>query len=166
MQLSAQSGSRCDIPSRLHSNHDSGARQPNDDTLTRSLKDMFMLPNQHPIYIIFDVLGERSNVSGIKTPRKRVLQLVKELVDLYILNLHICVTSHPEVDIQDILEPLTSRRVSLHDQRGRKKDIKDYVRFIVYSNSEQSCGDGRTKRNSSSRCSPNELTECKYIDSC
>ena len=132
--LSAQSGSRCDIPSRLHSNHDSGARQPNDDTLTRCLKYMFMLPNQHPIYLIFDTLDERSNVSGITTPRKRVLQLVKEL--LHIPNLHICVTSHPEVDIHDILESLTSRRVSLHDQSGRKKDIEDYVRFIVYSDSE------------------------------
>ena len=35
IQLSAQSGPRCDILSRLHSNHDSGARQPNDDILTR-----------------------------------------------------------------------------------------------------------------------------------
>ena len=98
--------------------HDSGERQPNDDTLTRCLKDMFMLPNQHPIYLIFDAIDERSNVSGVTTPRKRVLHLVKELAGLHIRNLHICVTSHPEVDIQDILEPLTSRRVSLHDQSG------------------------------------------------
>ena len=136
IQLSAQSGPRCDILSRLHSKHDSGARQPNDDILTQCLKDMLTLPDQLPIYLIFDALDECSNMSGIPTPRKRVLQLVEELVELHIPNIHICVTSRPEVDIRDILEPLTSRRVSLHDQSGQKKDIEDYVRSVVYSNSE------------------------------
>ena len=136
MQLSAQSGPRCDILSRLHSNHDSGTRQPNDEILTRCLKKMLTLPDERPIYLIFDALDECSNISGIPTPRKRVLQLVEELVDLHIPNLHICVTSRPEVDIRDVLEPLTSFRVSLHDQSGQKKDIEDYVRSVVYSNSE------------------------------
>ena len=136
IQLSAQSGPRCDILSRLHSKHDSGARQTNDDTLTRCLEEMLTHPGQRPIYLIFDALDECSNVSGIPTPRKRVLQFVKELVDLHIPNLRICVTSRPEVDIRDVLEPLTSRRVSLHDQSGQKKDIEDYVRSVVYSNSE------------------------------
>jgi hypothetical protein len=97
---------------------------------------MLTLPDQPPIYLIFDALDECSKVSGVLTPRKRVLHLVKELVDLHIPNLHICVTSRPEVDIRDVLEPLTSRRVSLHDQSGQKKDIEDYVRSVVYSNSE------------------------------
>jgi hypothetical protein len=136
IQLSAQSGPRCDILSHLHSKHDSGARQPNDDILTRCLEEMLTLPGQRPIYLIFDALDECSNVSGIPTPRKRVLQLVKELVDLHIPNLRICVTSRPEVDIRYVLEPLTSRRVSLHDQSGQKKDIEDFVRSVVYSNSE------------------------------
>jgi hypothetical protein len=136
MQLSAQSGPRCDILSRLHFNHDSGARQPNDDILTRCLKEMLTLLEQRPIYLIFDALDECSNISGIPTPRKRVLQLVKELVDLHIPNLHICVTSRPEVDIRDVLEPLTSRRVCLHDETGQKEDIEKYVRAVVYSDSE------------------------------
>ena len=97
---------------------------------------MLTLPDQHPTYLIIDALDECSNISGISTPQKRVLQLVKELVDLHIPNLRICVTSRPEVDIRDVLEPLTSRRVSLHDQSGQKKDIEDYVRSVVYSNSE------------------------------
>jgi hypothetical protein len=97
---------------------------------------MLKLPDQRPTYLIMDALDECPNVSGIPTSRKRVLQLVKELVDLCIPNLHICVTSRPEVDIRDVLEPLTSRRVSLHDQSGQKKDIEDYVMSVVYSNSE------------------------------
>jgi len=66
-----------------------------------------------------------------------VLQLLNELVKLSLPDLHICVTSRPEIDIRNVLEPLTSRRVSLHDQSGQKKDIADYVRSVVYSDLEQ-----------------------------
>jgi len=61
---------------------------------------------------------------------------LKDLVDLRHPNLHVCVTSRPETDIKDVLEPLTPLWVSLHDQSGQKKDIADYVRSMVYSNSE------------------------------
>ena len=136
IQLSAQSGPRCEILSRLQFNHDSGAQQPSDYNLTLCLKEMLTLPDQRPMYIIFDALDECSDVSGIPTSRERVLQLLKELVDLHIPNLHICVTSRPEVDIRDVLEPLTSRRVCLHDQSGQKEDIEVYVRSVVYSKSK------------------------------
>ena len=135
-QLSSRSDLRCDTLSRLYSDHDNGAQQPSDCTLTRCLKEMLALPDQHPTYLIMDALDECSNISGIPTPRKRVIQLVKELVDLHIPNLHICVLSRPEADIRYAFEPLTSRRMSLHDQSGQKKDIEDYVRSVVYSNSE------------------------------
>ena len=135
-QLSFRSCPRCDILSRLYDDHDDGAQQPNDGTLTQCLIEMLELPDQRPTYLIMDALDECSNVSGIPTSRERVLQLVKELVDLHIPNVHICVTSRPEVDIQGVLEPLTSRRVSLHDQSGQKKDIEEYVRSVVCSNLE------------------------------
>ncbi len=92
--------------------------------------------DQHPIYLIMDALDECSNVSGIPSPRDHVLQLVKELIDLQIPTLRICVTSRPEFDIRDVLDPLTSLKVSLHDQSGQKQDIMDYVRSVVYSDSE------------------------------
>jgi hypothetical protein len=135
-QLSSHSGHRCDILSRLYSEHDDGAQQPNHDILTRCLKEMLTLPDQRPIYLIIDALDECSNTSGIPSDRNQVLQLLKELIDLHLPDLHICVTSRPEVDIRVVLEPLTSRRVSLHDQSGQKKDIEDYVRSIVYSDLE------------------------------
>jgi hypothetical protein len=97
---------------------------------------MLTLPDQRPTYLIIDALDESPNTSGIPSPRERVLQLVKELVELRLPNLRICVTSRPEIDIRDVLEPLTSRRVSLHDQSGQKQDIVDYVKSVVYSNSE------------------------------
>ena len=135
-QLSARSGPRCDILSRYYSDHDDGAQQPSDDTLTQCLKEMLTVPDQLPIYLIMDALDECSDISGIPSPRDQVLQLVKKLVDLDLPKLHICVTSRPEVDIRDVLERLTSSRVSLHDQSGQKKDIEDYVRSVVYSDSE------------------------------
>jgi NACHT domain-containing protein len=131
IQLSSRSDPRCDILSRLYFDHDDGKEQPNDDALKRCLIEMLTLPDQCPTYLVIDALDECSDVSGIPTSRNRVLQLVKELVDLHIPNVHICVTSRP-----DVLEPLTSRQVSLHDQSGQKKDIEDYVRSVVYSESE------------------------------
>jgi NACHT domain len=136
-QLSAGSGPRCDILSELYLAHDEGKNQPSDSTLANCLKKMLTLLDQSPTYLIIDALDESPNTSGIPSPRETVLQLLKELVGLSLPNLHICVTSRPETDVRNILEPLTSRRVSLHDQSGQKNDIADYVRTVVYSDSEQ-----------------------------
>ncbi|KAF8493423.1 hypothetical protein F5888DRAFT_1908675 [Russula emetica] len=135
-QLSTQSSPCCDILSRLYSSHDNGAQQPNDDALKRCLIDMLTIRDRHPIYLIMDALDECPDTSEVPSPRNRILQLLKELADLQIPNLHICVTSRPEFDIRDFLGPLTSRQVSLHDQSGQKQDIADYVRSVVYSDSE------------------------------
>ena len=94
---------------------------------------MLSLPDQGPIYLIMDALDESPTTSGIPSTRERVLQLLKELVKLDLPKLHIFVTSRPEIDIRNAIEPLTSLRVSLHDQTGQKEDIADYVRSIVYS---------------------------------
>ena len=136
-QLSAFSGPRCDILSDVYSAHDRGDNQPSDDILANCLKEMLTLPDQRPTYLIIDALDESPSTSGIPSPRETVLQLLKEFVDLSLPNLHICVTSRPEIDIRNVLEPLASRRVSLHDQSGQTKDIADYIRSIVYSDLEQ-----------------------------
>ena len=135
-QLSARSSPRCDVLSKFYSDHDNGKKQPSDSALTKCLKDMLSLPDQGPIYLIIDALDESPITSGIPSARERVLRLLKELVDLGLPNLHVCVTSRPEIDIRNAIEPLTSLRVSLHDETGQKEDIADYVRSIVYSNSD------------------------------
>ena len=135
-QLSSCSGPRCDILSDLFLDHDEGKNQPSDNALAECLKKMLTLPNQRPTYLIIDALDECPNTPGIPSPRERVLHLLKELVELHLPDLHVCVSSRPEIDIRDVLEPLTSRRVSLHDQSGQKQDIIDYVKSIVYSDLE------------------------------
>jgi len=97
---------------------------------------MLTLPDQRQIYLIIDALDESPNTSGIPSPRESVLQFVKVLVDLRLPNLHICVTSRPEIDVRNVLEPLTTCQISLHRQSGQKKDIEDYIRSVVYSDSE------------------------------
>jgi len=134
-QLSATSDPRCDILSRLYLAHDRGNKQPSDSIFAECLKQMFILPDQRPVYLIMDAIDECPDSSGIPTPREQVLQLIRELVELRLSHLHICVTSRPEVDIQDVLDPLTTLKVSLHDQTGQKEDIADYIRSVVYSDS-------------------------------
>ena len=137
IQLSAPSAPRCDTLSNLYSAHDKGKNQPGDRDLVECLKTMLKLPDERPTYLIIDALDESPNSPGIPSPREKVLQLVEELVELCLPSIHICVTTRPEIDIRNVLEPLTSRRVSLHDQSGQREDIADYVRSVVYSRSEQ-----------------------------
>ncbi|KAI9439440.1 ankyrin repeat-containing domain protein [Lactarius psammicola] len=136
IQLSAQSPPCCDILSRLYSAHDNGEQKPRDSVMVRCLKDMFTIPNLLPVYIILDALDECPNWPGIPSPREQVLALVKELIDLHLPHLHICITSRPEFDIRATLTPLAHHRVSLHDESGQQKDIVDYVNSVVYSDSE------------------------------
>jgi hypothetical protein len=95
------------------------------------------------------------------TPREKVLGLVRDIVNLCLPNLHICVTSRLEIDIQTILEPFTPLHVSLHNQSGQKKDIVDYVSHVVCSDF-LICGDGAMRTGGLlSGHSPKRLTECK-----
>jgi hypothetical protein len=101
---------------------------------------MFIAAGQLPIYLIVDALDESpdtSKVVGTLPSRQKVLEVVKELVQLRLPSLRTCVTSRPEVDIQRALEPLASFKLSLHDQDGQKEDIASYVRSVVYSDTEQ-----------------------------
>jgi hypothetical protein len=132
-QLSSRSDRCFDTIYHLYLTHDNGAQRPSEDALIRCLKDMFTLPDQHPVYIIIDALDECPNTSGLPSPREQVLDLLKEFVELSLPNLHLCVTSRPELDIRLALEPLTSRRVSLHEEIGQKTDIVEYVTSVVQS---------------------------------
>ena len=132
-QLAAQSDPCCDLLSCLHSEHDDDKQKPSDGALTRCLEEMLLLPTQDSVYLIIDALDECPNSSGMPTPREEVLDLVQDLIDLHLPNLHLCVTSRPEIDIRTTLEPLTSLHVSLHNQSGQIKDIVDYLSSVVYS---------------------------------
>jgi len=130
-QLSTRSIPCGNILHRVYKTHENGTRQPSDDTLKACLEEMLRLLVQGRIFIILDALDECPDSSGIPSHRDEVLQLVKELVDLRLHELHICVTSRPEVDIRAVLQPLAFRSVSLHDESGQRADIADYVQSVV-----------------------------------
>jgi len=132
-QLSAKSDACYSILSSLYSEYDAGSRRPSDDTLMDYLKMMLKSEGQPIIYIIIDALDESPNSLGVVPARKRILDMVKKLVDLRLTNIRTCATSRPEADIQAALTSLASHTVSLHDEEGQKKDIADFVRSIVYS---------------------------------
>ena len=130
-QLCHQSDSYYDILSKFYSANWNGAQPHSDDALVRCLEDILKLQGQAPIYLIFDALDECSNTSSIPSNREKTLKLVEKLIKWQLPNLHICVTSRPEVDIKVVLEPLTFRSISLHDERGQIEDIEGYIKWVV-----------------------------------
>ena len=131
VQLGHQSDSYCDILSKLYLEHINGSRQPSDGALVECLYEMLNLPGQAPIYFIMDALDECPITSSLPSPRDKVLMFVEELIDSKPPNLRICVTSRPETDIKAVLNPLTFRFISLHDECGQMEDIENYIKSVV-----------------------------------
>ena len=132
-QLSAESDSCCNILSKLYSDNSRGMRKPDIDALKKCLADMVSLPGQGQIYMIVDALDECPSFPGTPSAREEVLEFVKEIVNLKLSNVNLCVASRPEIDIRSVLEPLTTLKISLHDEIGQKKDIVEYLKSVVHS---------------------------------
>jgi hypothetical protein len=134
VQLCRQSNSYYDILSKFYLDHDNGHRQPSDDALVGCLEDIVKLPRQAPIFLIVDGLDECPNTSALSSPRQKVLTLLEDLINSQYPNLRICITSRPEADIKVVLEPRSFRSVSLHDEKGQKEDIKNYIEWVISTN--------------------------------
>jgi hypothetical protein len=130
-QLCDQSDSYHNILSIFYTTHRDGAQNPTNEELFQCLKHLLELPGQGPVYLIIDALDESPNTSAMPSPREEVLTLVEQLIESRLANLRLCVTSRPEVDIKIVLEPLTFRSISIHDESGQMEDIKNYIRSIV-----------------------------------
>jgi hypothetical protein len=124
------------ILSDFCSEHDNGSRQPSNIALIGCLKRILKHPGQAPVYIIIDALDECPNTFSVPSPRDEVLNFVKELVDLRLTNLHICVTSRPEANITDFFDHLPFNQISLHKESGQAQDIVDYINFVVDTDSK------------------------------
>jgi len=131
-QLCDQSDSYYNILSTFYSTHRDGAQNPQDEELIRCLVDLVKLPGPPPVYLIVDGLDESPNTSTQSFLREQVLSFLDYLVKAQLQNLRLCVASRPEVDIKAILEPLSFHSVSLENESGQKKDIKDYIESIVH----------------------------------
>ena len=136
LQLSSESDFCCNILSKLYSssNH---ARRPTVIALKNCIKNMLSLPGQGPVYIVVDALDECPASSRTPSARREVMELIKELVDLKLPNVYLCVASRPEIDIQMALESLRPLQVSLDDEMGQRDDIIAYIEHTVRSNSTE-----------------------------
>ena len=145
IQLSEYSKPCRDLVYHLYLTHGNGLQQPSNDILINRLKDMLTVTAHRPIFIIMDALDECPDDFGWSSPREAVLDLLEDLVRLHLPNLHVCVTSRPEIDIRNVLEPLTNYRVSLHDESGQYMGIANYVSSVVssdvYKNLKWRCED-------------------------
>ena len=133
LQLSVQSDSCSKNLSKLYSD-DGPVLTPTLNALKSCIKDMLSQPGQGPIYIIIDGLDECPNPPGTRSARGKVLDLIKELVDLQLPNVHLCVASRPEIDIRKAFESLNALQISLHDETGQEADIATYIKSVVNSN--------------------------------
>ena len=136
LQLCDRSDSYSTILSEFYSTHGNGSREPSDDELIGCLKNILGYPGQAPAYIIIDGLDECPDTYGMPSPRERVLAFLERLVNLHLENLHIGITSRPEVDIHATINRLPFRAVSLHDESGQRQDIVNYIRSIVYTDAK------------------------------
>ena len=135
MQLSVQSTSCHEIVSRFYSAHNDGSEQPNKVVLMECFMRMLRLPGLGSVYIIIDALDE-CPTSGIPSPREEILEVLQEIIDLNISNLHICLTSRPEPDIHDALQPMSPCSVCLHNEVGQVDDMAAYVCWVIDSDSK------------------------------
>jgi hypothetical protein len=136
VQLCHQSDAYFDVLFKFYSKHTNGLSRPSDKALAGCLKDLIYLPGLAPMYLIVDALDECPKTSGFPSPRFKVLNLIEELIKLRFPNLRICVTSRLEPDIKDVLDPLIPTPVSLHDERGQKRDIEDFIKSVIYMHPE------------------------------
>jgi hypothetical protein len=124
------------ILSDFYSEHDGGSRHPSDIALVGCLKRILKHPGQAPVYIIIDALDECPNTFSVPSPREDVLKFVKELVDLQLTNVHICVTSRREANITDFFDRLPFHQISLDTESGQVQDIIKYIKFVAHTDSE------------------------------
>jgi hypothetical protein len=133
VQLCHQSDSYCDIVSKFYSDHAKESRCPSDAALVLCLEGILKLPDQTPVYLIVDALDECPTTSDMPPTREKVLMFVRQLTTSKYPNLRICVTSRLEPDLSVVLEPLSFRSISLHDETGQRVDIASYISSVVYT---------------------------------
>src|SRR5713101_8904211 len=92
VQLGGQSDAYSTVLSDFYMTHGRGSQHASDTELVGCLKDMLNLSGQATVHIIIDALDECPVTTGLVFARKKVLELVEELVNLHLPKLRICVT--------------------------------------------------------------------------
>ncbi len=134
IQLCTRSHRGYDILLNYFGANDGGHRQPSEVDMIQCLKEVLEFLRHGRVYIIVDAVDE-SPITGMPSPREKVLELIRELVDRRHPNMRFCITSRPEMDIRRVLAPLAFPNFSLDEagQASQKRDIARYIESIVES---------------------------------
>jgi hypothetical protein len=139
-QLCTREGS---LPPELHKLYqqcDNGRRQPGQASLIEILSSV--LTNTHRTFIILDALDECSADSD----RDDLFKILKEMISISSKHLNILVTSRPEKDITEELEPLKFTAINLKEQGDVKSDIDLHVRKCLEDDKRLRTWDPDTKQ--------------------
>ena len=135
IQLAAHSDARCKVLHDLYSKHDDGVREPTEEALLESLKDMLKVPAQGPTFLIIDGLNE---ALPSEQPQCEVNKVIEGLVGLGLPDLRIFATClsiiDPEVEEPLALESHASHTLCLHETEGHLKDIAFYIDWRIKEN--------------------------------
>ncbi|KAI9437965.1 hypothetical protein H4582DRAFT_1951699 [Lactarius indigo] len=135
IQLAAHSDTRRKVLQDLYSKHGDGSREPTEEALLESLKDMLKLTIQGPTFLVIDALNE---ALPSVPPQADAFKVVEELVSLELPDLRIFATSQsisdPEIEGDQPLESLASHTVCLHENKGHLDDISFYIDWCIKDN--------------------------------
>ena len=135
VQLAAHSDTRRKVLHDLYSKHSDGSREPTEETLLDSLKDMLKLTTQGPTFLIVDGLNEA--LPPVQ-PRCDATKIIEELVGLKLPDLRIFSTCRsildPEIEDPLPLESLASHTVCLHETKGHLDDISFWIDWRIKNN--------------------------------
>ena len=135
IQLAAYSDARRKVLHDLYSKHGDGVREPTEEALLQSLKDMLKVPTEGPTFLIIDGLNE---ILPSEQPQCEVNKVIEELIGLRLPNLRIFATClsvvDPEVEEPLALEPLASHTLCLHETKGHLEDISFYIDWRIKDN--------------------------------
>lgn len=134
LQLAAHSDTRCKVLHDLYSKHGNGAKEPTEEALLESLKEMLKVTTQGPTFLIIDGLNEALPSAPQHEPPKIVEQLVAlGLQDLRIFATCLAVLD-PEEEPPLPLESVASHPIRLHETKGHLDDIVLYIDWCIKEN--------------------------------
>lgn len=133
-QLSSQSSTGAQAIEELFSTCKNGQRQPTADELMKVLRQLIYGFNE--TFIILDALDECEDATGLKD-RTGILQCLREILGWRFGTLHVIVTSRPEKELEDFLQPLLNpdERICIQSSLV-EKDIHDYVRHRIQNDTK------------------------------
>jgi hypothetical protein len=121
--------------STLYTKCRNGSHPPTEADLTRLLNRFLTKLQAHfSIHIIIDGVDNCIEAESTEPPSK-MLKFLEDLVRSRHPKLNICITSSLKGDMEKSLKPLvaavSSRQVILHDEKGQKEDIRNYIAAFV-----------------------------------